>query len=195
MPRQLRASCAWACTFSSALSAHARDHVPPVADGRKFFASDFLVPRKEDGTGHFDSKFGCTEFESARHRSCRRRCRPGLYRGMLDRGALGRTGVGRRLLCRAVSWAAGNTETDARQTSAGPSGTVPAAVVGQTAVSLNDFGPGNNSHGSGNGKITAAAGRGPAQPRSRPSRRPTGRTPPPSHPRDTMPPPFADGAG
>jgi hypothetical protein len=31
------------------------------------------------------------------------------------------------------------------------------AVVGQTAVLFNDFGPGNDSQGSGNGMITAAA--------------------------------------
>ena len=31
------------------------------------------------------------------------------------------------------------------------------AVVGQTVILFNDFGPGNDSQGSGNGMITAAA--------------------------------------
>ena len=50
------------------------------------------------------------------------------------------------------------------------------AVVGQTVILLNDFGPGNDSHGSGNARMITAAAVSKAGAIEIPSESPAGRS-------------------
>jgi hypothetical protein len=100
-----------------------------------FFCPDFLVPRERGRTSDSNLYFGLTESETAGHRSCRRRCRPGLYRGGVRQDWCGKKiGVPSCELCC-------GEHRNRRQTKFGRTVRHGAGRSRGSSCCLNDFGP------------------------------------------------------